>query len=162
MGPLESDPQAGYWLLRMTGGFTKLVPYMRLHDCSDHLARADAAVVACFEHLVGPVNDPDAITQLSLRVRQGGMGLRRASDHHQAAFLASSSTAKSSFANFFPPQNTTSSSAPSNNAPLLPSPARNASSQGSCVKKQKELSAIIDARILQSLQPLWISKVRPA
>lgn len=87
-----NDPQVAFLLLRSCLSFCKMIYFMRcvpLDSMVNAAARFDALILSCLSKLINFKITPDAYTQLSLNVSNGGLGLRKVSDHHPAAFLAS-------------------------------------------------------------------------
>jgi hypothetical protein len=89
---LLNDPQIAFLILRSCLSYCKMVYFMRTvpYGYLDESAKKfDEVILSALSRLINFKISPSAYSQLSLSVSNGGMGLRKVSDHHPAAFFAS-------------------------------------------------------------------------
>jgi hypothetical protein len=93
-----NNAQIAYTLLRSCCSFGKIVFFLRTvpsfmlsPTCIDF----DEKVLTCFEDILSIALDDSSMTQATLPLSKGGIGLRSARTHASACYIASTSSAKS-------------------------------------------------------------------
>jgi hypothetical protein len=89
---LLNDPQIAFLILRSCLSYCKMVYFMRTVPfgfLDESAKKFDESVLSALSRLINYKISPSAYSQLALSVSNGGMGLRKVSDHHPAAFFSS-------------------------------------------------------------------------
>ena len=90
--PLLNDPQISFALLSKCFGFCRVSYFLRCSPpsfTSSLSSSFDSLMVKTFESIIGKDLSEHAKLQLSLPIKDGGMGIRSCSKHAPAAFIAS-------------------------------------------------------------------------